>query len=219
MLGAVVFDMDGLLIDSEPFWRAAELEVFCAVGVPLTLELARQTIGLRTADGVDYWHARYPWPKTSKREVTERIIQRGLALIRDQGMALPGAREAVRKLAALGVPLALASSSEEEVITAVLTKLDLADCFWVVQSAEHEPYGKPHPAVYLAAAHGLGVAPETCLAIEDTVTGVIAAKAARMACVAVPAPDAKDDRRFGVADAVQPSLAHLDADLLEALAA
>ncbi len=117
-------------------------------------------------------------------------------------------------LAAQDVPLAVASSSAASVIFAVLEKLGLTGCFRVVQSAEFEPYGKPHPGVYLTAARRLGVAPEACVAIEDSVTGVVAAKAAKMACLAVPAPTAKDDRRFGIADAVLPSLADLDVNLL-----
>jgi sugar-phosphatase len=174
---------------------------------------------LRTLDGVNYWYARYPWTVSSTREVAERITQRGLALIWEQGTPLPGAKEAVCQLARSGIPLALASSSEAGVIAAVLAKLDVTDSFQQVHSAEHELYGKPPPAVYLTAAKRLGVPPEACLDVEDTVTGVVAAKAARMTCVAVPAPEVNDDRRFGLADAVLPSLTHLNADLLDALAA
>lgn len=136
-------------------------------------------------------HLACPWPDTRSRT------------------ALPGVPEAVRALAAQGVPLAVAS-----VISAVLEQLRLTEYFRIVQSAEFEPYGKPHPGVYLTTARRLGVAPEECVAIEDSVTGVAAAKAARMACLAVPAPAARDDCRFSIADDILPSLADLDTDML-----
>ncbi len=89
MTAAVVLDMDGLLIDSEPFWRTAGLEVLCKVCAPLIPELTHLTIGLRTVDGVNYWYARSPWSTPSTREVAEPITQRGLTLIRANGAPLP----------------------------------------------------------------------------------------------------------------------------------
>jgi sugar-phosphatase len=79
----------------------------------------------------------------------------------------------------------------------------------VVQSAEHEPYGKPHPAVYIECARRLGVPPDRCLAIEDSPAGVLAAKAARMTCIAVPAPELRDDNRYCIADARLGSISEL----------
>jgi HAD superfamily hydrolase (TIGR01509 family) len=214
MVGAVIFDMDGLLIDSEPYWQMAQMEAFTALGVPLTPRIAREMVGFRISDHIDYWFNRYPWPTPSRQEVGRRITGRALGLIRDRGVALPGAPEAVRMLAAQGVPLAIASSSSAPVISAVLEQLRLTEYFRVVHSAEFEPQGKPHPGVYLAAARALGVPPEECVAIEDSVTGVVAAKAAKMTCLAVPAPAARYDCRFSIADDILPSLADLDADML-----
>jgi sugar-phosphatase len=107
------------------------------------------------------------------------------------------------------VKLGLASSSATEIIEAVLDKLELARFFAVVQSAEHEPYGKPHPAVYIECARRLGVPPDRCLAIEDSPAGVLAAKAARMTCIAIPAPELRDDHRYCIADARLESLVEL----------
>ena len=206
---AVIFDMDGVLIDSEPLWRVAETRAMNDVGVPMREEDGLLTMGLRTDEVVEFWYARHPWQTPSKKEVEAAIVRGVIALIEEQGSAMPGAVEAVSWLSAAGVKLGLASSSATEIIESVLRKLDLARFFAVVQSAEHEPYGKPHPAVYIECARRLGVPPDRCLAIEDSPAGVLAAKAARMTCIAIPAPELSDDNRYCIADARLESLAEL----------
>lgn len=216
MIRAVIFDMDGLLIDSEPLWRLAEVEVFNSVGVPLTDELALTTMGLRTDEVVEHWYARYPWQGCSLKEVEARIDSRVIELVRERSRPLPGVRELISYFKERRLPLAIASSSSE-IIAAVVHHFDLASAFDVLQSAEHEPYGKPHPGVYLAAAHALGVAPTDCLAFEDSANGLLAAKAARMRCIAVPEPAVRADRRFFIADAILDSLADFRPELLDQL--
>ncbi|MFM9106967.1 MAG: hexitol phosphatase HxpB, partial [Chloroflexota bacterium] len=206
MADAVIFDMDGLLIDSEPFWRLAEVEALSAVGVPIDDDQARLTTGLRTDEVVEHWYAQYPWQGPTRQEVGARIIRGVIDLVRERGEALPGVGETLDGLAAAGYPLAIASSSASETLDAVLERLGIRAYFRVVQSAEHEPYGKPHPAVYIEAARRLGVAPTRCVAFEDSPNGVVAAKAARMRCIAVPDHALAEDARFRIADAVLPSL-------------
>ncbi|MGH2617907.1 MAG: hexitol phosphatase HxpB, partial [Thermomicrobiales bacterium] len=174
-LAAVIFDMDGLLIDSEPLWRIAEIEALAAVGVPIGEEDALETTGLRTDEVVELWHARYPWPDPPKKEIEARIITRLIALARERGELMPGVPETLEALSEAGYPLAIASSSTSEIIAAVLETLGIAHYFRVAQSAEHEPFGKPHPGVYIEAARALGVEPRHCLAFEDSPNGVIAA--------------------------------------------
>ncbi len=200
MIEAVIFDMDGLLIDSEPLWRIAETRAMNAIGVPMVEEDGFLTMGLRTDEVVEYWYARYPWDEPSRREVEGAIVGNVIGLIEERGEALPGAVEAVRGLRAAGYKVGLASSSATEIIEAVLRKIDLRADFTVLQSAEHEPYGKPHPAVYIECARRLGVAPSDCLALEDSPAGVLAAKAARMTCIAIPPPELRDDSRYCIAD-------------------
>jgi sugar-phosphatase len=120
---------------------------------------------------------------------------------------MPGVHETLEVFSAAGYPLAIASSSTSEIIAAVLETLGIGGYFRVAQSAEHEPFGKPHPGVYIEAARALGVEPRHCLAFEDSPNGVIAAKAARMTCITVPDPALAGDRRFGAADLVLGSLA------------
>ena len=214
---AIIFDMDGLLIDSEPLWRIAEIETLSAVGVPITEEDAVATTGLRTDEVVELWYARYPWSDPTKKEIEARIITRLIALVHERGSVMPGAHEALEAVSVAGYPLAIASSSTSEIITAVLQTLGIESFFQVTQSAEHESYGKPHPGVYIEAARRLGVEPRRCLALEDSPNGVIAAKAARMYCIAVPDPALKDDRRLQAADLILPSLSDFQLGLLEHL--
>ena len=214
---AFIFDMDGLLVDSEPLWRIAEIEMLSAVGVPITHDDAVQTTGLRTDEVVELWYARYPWPDPPKKAIEARIITRLIALVRERGRLMPGVRETLQAVSDAGYPLAIASSSSSEIIAAVLDTLDIAPYFQVAQSAEHEAYGKPHPGVYIEAARRLGVEPWRCLAFEDSPNGVIAAKAARMRCIAVPDSALRNDRRLQAADLILPSLTEFDLSLLEQL--
>ena len=216
MPAAVIFDMDGLLVDSEPCWQAAQMGVFTALGVPLTAALARETVGLRTHDHIAYWYKRYPWGPLDEVAIRERIVQRATALLLRRAAALPGAIETVEALGASGMGLAVASSSPGSVIDAVLERLGIRELFHVLHSAEHERRGKPHPDVYLMTARLLDVEPESCIAIEDSVNGLQAAKSAGMRCIAVPAPPDAGDSRFETADLVLASLLELDVDRLKA---
>lgn len=183
---AVIFDMDGVLVDSEPLWHLAEIEAFGAVGLPLSPSDCLETTGLRVDAVVDYWFARRSWDGTPREAVTAAIIGRMARLLSEHAVAMPGAVEAVRFLQSHDLPLAVASSSPRVLIDAVTSRLGLHDAFAIVRSAEGEPYGKPHPAVYLSTAAALGVDPRGCVAIEDSGNGIRSAVAAGMYTIAVP---------------------------------
>lgn len=217
MIEAVIFDMDGLLIDSEPLWQEAEIAVFNKVGVPLTLEMTHQTTGLRVDEVVKYWHKRHPWKTPSQKEVAQRIDDAVLALVKERGVAKPGVQEAITVCKEAGLPMAVASSSARELIKTVLQKLGIAEYIDIIHSAHDEEYGKPHPAVYIRTATTLKVHVEHCLAFEDSVNGVLSAKAAKMKCIAIPEPGIKNDKRYGIADRVLNSLEDFDAKLLREL--
>ena len=205
---AAVFDMDGVLLDSEPVWRAVEREVFGGLGIRVTDDDLRETMGVRIADVVAGWHGRHPWAEPSVEEVAETVVERVARTIEETGTLHAGVREAIEGFERSGVRLALASSSPMRLITAVLRMGRLEDRFEVTVTAEDDERGKPHPDVYLRAARTLGVPPERCLAIEDSINGVRSAKTAGMVCVAVPAPD--NDAPFDEADLVLGSLEELD---------
>jgi mannitol-1-/sugar-/sorbitol-6-/2-deoxyglucose-6-phosphatase len=214
---AIIFDMDGMLTDSEPLWRIAAVDALNGVGVPITLQDAVETTGLRTDELVEHWYGVHPWPDPPRKVVEGEIETRVIELIREQSTPNPGVHEILALLSGAGYPLGIASSSASEVIEAVLETLGVAHYFAVVQSAEHEPFGKPHPAVYIEAARRLGAPPVQCVAFEDSPNGVIAAKAARMQCVAVPDPALVDDRRFLAADLRLGALTEFRLEMLETL--
>lgn len=207
---AVIFDMDGVLIDSEPLWRRAEIEVFGAVGIALTEADCMRTTGLRIDEVVAFWQRQRTWAGPTAVAVAQGIVTRVVELVQQQGEPLPGAFPALDFFAARGLPLGLASSSPRRLIDAVLARLGIGPRFAAVHSAEGEALGKPDPAVYLHAAEQLGHHPARCVAIEDSIPGVLAAKAAGMGCIAVPAPEHRSDPRLAAADVVLGSLLELD---------
>jgi len=213
-LRAVIYDLDGLLIDSEPCWMQAEMEVLGALGVPLTRERCFETTGLRLDEAVGYWAARHPWSEVSPEEVVDRILGRVLALLAERAPLKPGVRESLAVVHRAGLRVALASSSPLTLIQGVLQRFELRGEFEQVVSAEGERFGKPHPGVYLTTAAKLEVAPGSCVALEDSVNGVLSATGAGMRCIAVPERWPVSDARFGNAQAVIRSLLDLDADLL-----
>lgn len=182
---AAVFDMDGLLLDSEPHWDWVIEGVLGERGVVLTEAMRLATVGMRLEETLGLWRSWFP------RALLEReAIARRLSEVMRERMALvapkPGAAEAVRLCRAAGCRLAVASSSPEDVIEAGLERLGVADLFDAVVSADGERHGKPHPAVFLAAARSVGAPPTACIAFEDSLHGMKAALAAGMHCVAVP---------------------------------
>jgi sugar-phosphatase len=209
VLEAVIFDMDGVLIDSEPIWQDVEIDVLGRLGVPLTREMCTQTMGFRVGEAMAHWYERHPWDGPSVDEVADQVIAGVVAAIGERGEPMPGVSEAIAFLQHAGLRLAIASSSYYRVIDAVLKRCGLTDAFEVVHSAEHEARGKPDPAVYLTAATKLGVPPAACVAIEDSPNGVVSATRAGMTCVAIPVTSVAADPRFADADVLLTSLAEL----------
>lgn len=211
---AAIFDMDGVLIDSEPLWRRAEVQAFRSAGLELTEDDCRATTGMRIDDVVGYWFAQRALTGRSVEEVAGDVLERVCRLIRHEGMPLPGVYEAFQVLRGAGLRLALATSSPPRVIEAVLDRLDLRGTFEVLSSAADEERGKPDPAVYLSTARRLGVDPSLCIAFEDSLAGIQSARAARMRVAAVPAPESFDLPGFDIADWKLSSLLEVTAALV-----
>ena len=217
MIEAVIFDMDGLLVDSEPFWREAEVRVFGPLGIHLTEEQCRSTTGMRVEEVVLHWAARNPG-KISDIELTvNNIIYEVMQMVEAEGKALPGVFKAIELFTSKGLPLAIASASSYALIYQVVKKLGVESKFKVIQSAEHMRYGKPHPEVFLAAAELLQIDPTKCLVLEDSIYGVIAGKAARMRVIAVPDPEHFNHKEYIIADAKLNSLEELDEKILASI--
>lgn len=200
--------MDGVLVDSEPIWRAVERDVFGGLGIEVTDEDLFETMGVRVADVVARWHRRSPWDEPSREDVVRSIVDRVAEAIEREDAFHQEAIPAIDYVAGLGLQLALASSSPMRLIRSVLSIGGLADRFEVVLTAEDEERGKPDPAVYLSAARELGLPPERCLAVEDSINGVRSAKEAGMVCVAIPVSGVTDG--FEGADLVLGSIEEFD---------
>lgn len=208
-LSASIFDMDGVLLDSEPYWRQAEKEIFASIGIMLTEQDCIDTMGIRIDEIVLMRCAQTPEKYPPAAETVERIVQRVAELIRLHAQPLPGAHQALQYFVDHQVPLGLASSSSYFLIDTTLEALNMRRYFQVCYSAEREPFGKPHPAVYLSAAQKMGVPPIEILAIEDSFSGVIAAKAAKMTVAAIPEASVRLQKRFAAADVMLNSLEEL----------
>jgi mannitol-1-/sugar-/sorbitol-6-/2-deoxyglucose-6-phosphatase len=207
---AIIFDMDGVLIDSEPLWKIAEEKVFRSIGIPLTKKDFEKTVGLRIDEVVQFWLNEFPENPSNPEVVTERIIREVAILIRMQGRPLEGCIEILHYLRKKGIPLAIGTSSYHHVIEAVLESLHIREFFTAIHSAEDEPYGKPHPGVYLTCAEKLGVLPTRCLVIEDSANGLLSAKAARMHTIVVPEKSHALHPYFILADEVCSSLLEVE---------
>ena len=217
MINAAIFDMDGLLIDSEPFWRRAQFYAFGTVGLSLSDDAMRLTMGRRIDEVVAHWYHEKPWEGASQKDIEALIVDKVIELVKAEGVALPGVLDAIELFKSKSIPMAIASSSSTEIIDAVVDKLEIRSYFDHIYSAEHETHGKPHPGVYITTAALLGVPAHRCLALEDSPSGVLSAKAAKMKCVAVPAPENKSHSYIQIADVVIDSLEQFDEKLLESL--
>lgn len=212
---AAIFDMDGLLIDSEPLWHQAELDVFNTLDVDLSRrkELP-DALGLRIDQVVRMWYEVLPWHGPSQAEVTQQVIARALSLVEETRPLMPGVEQALKLCQAEGLKVGLASASPLFMLERVLEMFNLRDNFDVLASAESLPYSKPHPQVYLDAASRLGVDPLNCVTLEDSFNGMIATKAARMRSVVVPDARYAQDARWSLADVQLHSLEQLTASHL-----
>jgi len=202
VIKAVIFDMDGLLIDSEPIWREAEKELFSTVGISLSDEMCFETVGLRIEEVVEHWYRLFPWNNKPKEILQEEIIQRVIDLILKKGNALPGVFDCISFFEKKNIPMAIASGSHYRIIQAVTGKLNIQDKMKVIYSAEEEAFGKPHPGIFLTTAKKLNTEHYHCLVFEDSFNGVIAAKAARMKVIAVPEDIHYGEARFAAADLI-----------------
>lgn len=206
-------------MDSEPLWHEAEVDVLGRLGVPIAAAAPRVTKGMFVNEVTRFWYERFPWAGPGPDRVADQVVDTVTDLILARGVPREGVAGALGLCRRHGLRLALASSSPYRLIHPVVGHLGLTGTFDVVCSAEDEPYGKPHPGVFLTAAARLGVPPDRCVVWEDSPAGVLAAKAARMTCVAVPDAAERRHPAVGLADAVLASLAEADEELWHRLAA
>ena len=199
-LNTVIFDIDGLLIDSEPLWNQAAEEVLRDYGVNLTEEQYTSTTGLRTKEFVQWWFRYYQIGEQEHSKAEKRIVQSVLTKIEHQATIMPGLGYIFDFFYKKQFKIGLATSSPQELIDLVIKMTGIGPYLNATSSAEDLPFGKPHPQVYLNCAVKMDSTPTSCICFEDSFNGLIAAKSARMKCVVVPHYSQLKDDKWGAAD-------------------
>ncbi|MGV3764761.1 MAG: hexitol phosphatase HxpB [Chitinophagaceae bacterium] len=217
MQAAVIFDMDGLLVDSEPLWKEAADVILGRYGIKLSLEAYEKTTGLRTREFLDWWFRAFEIPLENIPAAEKEIVSLVIEKVHEKGKAMPGVEYILRFFKERNFRIGLASSSPMYMIENVVRFLGIENAFDAITSAGDLAYGKPHPEVYLNCANALGVAPTQCLCFEDSFNGMIAAKAAKMKCVVVPAQHQQQMARWAAADLKISSLSNFNQLLLNTI--
>jgi len=199
-LDTVIFDMDGLLIDSEPLWKEAAEEVLERWQIRLSEEQYHQSTGLGTKPFLEKWMK--PIQPTAQLLATteDEIVASVVEKVRLKADPLPGVHEIFSLFKSRNFKIGLATSSPFALIRVVTEKLGITNALSAISSGTGLPYSKPHPQVYLNCAIELNSDPTACICFEDSFNGMIAAKAARMACVVIPAQPFRTETRWDVAD-------------------
>lgn len=181
---AVIFDMDGVLVDSEKFWKQAEYEVFTALGVNVTDEWSVYTQSMTTREVPRFWYEKFPWKGKTLDEAEQGVVEEVMRLISSEDCVISGIKAYIEELRSRNLKIGLATNAPEKLIPVVLKVTETAHLFDAVSSVEFELQGKPHPDVYLTTARKLNIHPGECLAIEDSVSGMLSARNAGMTVAA-----------------------------------
>jgi len=197
---AVIFDMDGVLIDSEPQWKIAMEKVFKSVGLDMARKDFQKTVGLRIDEVISFWNHYKNLDIQDEKAIEDAIIDQMILLVHANPIPLKGVNETLAHLKKLNIKIGIATSSPYRLLNAVLSALNIEAYFDFVHSAENESYGKPHPVVYISAAEALSVKPSKCLVIEDSFNGVISGKAAKMDVVCIPEKTHEPNVKLNLAD-------------------
>jgi HAD superfamily hydrolase (TIGR01509 family) len=214
LIAAVVFDMDGVIVDSEQVWDDVRETYVREVGGTYAESATRDMMGMSSVEWSRYMAERLGVPGTPE-EINAAIVERMLEQYGEAPPLIPGAVEAVRRCAERW-PLAVASSSNPELIEVVLDVAGLHEVIPIVVSSQEVARGKPAPDVYLEAARRLGVDPYTCAAVEDSHNGIRSAKSAGMRVIAIPNPHfPPDEEALAQADVVLHSIAELTPEVID----
>ena len=217
MIKAVVFDLDGVLVDSEPVWERVRRGLVAERGGHWAPDAQRRIMGMSTPEWASYLSGDLG-VGLPPEEVATLVIDRMVARYQEQVPFMDGAVDAVRRMAGRW-PLGLASSSPPRLIETVLQSAGLRSCFRAVMSTEQVAHGKPAPDIYLAVTAELGCPPPDCAAVEDSSNGLRSASAAGLRVIAIPQPRyPPDPDALAQASLILPNLAELSTDAVAALA-
>lgn len=175
--------MDGVIVDTEKIWKQAEKEIFSSLGVHVNEKDCNITQSMTTSQVTQFWYEKFPWEGESLFDVEQFVIHRVIELICSSECCMPGIQHFIEGLKSRKIKVGLATNSPAIIIPVVLEKTNTTYLFDATVSADLEVKGKPHPAVYLTAAEQLNVLPGECLVIEDSPSGIKAARQAGMIVV------------------------------------
>ncbi len=187
MKKGMIFDMDGLSIESEPYWEEAKIKIFKSYGCYLDKDICNQTTGLKMLDALDFWRDNGVFSSEDDNDtVSNKIVSEAEAMILQKSTLKEGILELMSKAKNDGRKIAVCSSSSMFLITSILEKMKLSNLVDVVHSATESKNGKPFPDPYLDTAEKIGVKPENCIGLEDSVVGATASKSAGLFTIAIP---------------------------------
>jgi len=215
MIKAVIFDMDGLMVDTEPLYSKAMSQVAEKRGKSFTLEIKQKLMGRRAIESLTIFKEHLGLNESPEELLLEREEIYG-KLLAQNITPMPGLFKLLELLNKLGLRKAIASSSKQRWIELIINKLGIVDQFEIIVSGEEIKHGKPDPEIYLLTSKKLNLAPEECLVLEDALSGVASAKAAKMKCITVP-NQFTQGLDFSNADLVVNSLEEIDEALLKRL--
>ena len=213
-LNTVIFDMDGLLIDSEPFWEEAGKETLEKFNVSLTPEQYASSTGLRTEEWLQHWFHHFNINKKYINETEKIVVQKAIEKIVAHGETMPGVNYILDFFKQRSFKIGLATSSPLSLANPVVDKLNIRSYLQTITSAEELPFGKPHPQVFINCVAELNSTALQSLVFEDSFNGMIAAKAARMKCVVIPVSYQQNEIKWKAADLQLQSLEEFNEDLL-----
>lgn len=209
----VIFDMDGVLLDTEPLWGDSMMAVASAHGIEVSYAQLRFTTGLRIHEVTAFWADKFPWKKAiSAHEVAEDILDHIIANAVKNSRVMPGIAAHLEFLRSHNIPVGVATSSPRRMMSALLGHFGIDHYFLQSVCGDEVTLAKPHPEIYLRCAEALGIKAYDAVAIEDSVNGMVSAKAARMRVVAVPEAAKLELPAFGLADWVVASMEDLKPD-------
>ncbi|ANY75933.1 phosphatase [Paenibacillus ihbetae] len=210
MIQAFIFDMDGVIIDSEPLHFEVDIQVMKDFGASITQEQLEKYVGMTNPEMWKLIREEYHLQRTVSEIIDYQLSNKIKILTAREMEPIDGIRELLADLKASGIPVGIASSSPPVFIKAVLDKFGLLDAFNCIVSGEEVERGKPAPDVYLKAAELLGVEPASCMVLEDARHGIAAAKAAGMQCIGYVNPNS-GNQDLSAADYVVRSIAEVGA--------
>lgn len=200
MLNTVIFDMDGLLIDSEPLWQEATNEILAIKGLKITPQQYASSTGLRTAEFLEYWLRYFKLDMQLKKSWEELLFEKVIDKVKEKGQVMMGVKYILDFFKQRNFKIGLASSSPMSLINTVVEMLQAKEYFGAIESAQNLPFGKPNPQVYINCANTLNSHPRNCICFEDSFNGLLAAKSALMKCVIVPTAVQAKDNKWVIAD-------------------